>query len=399
MSMFNIGLSGLKSTQSALEVTSNNIANSATAGFKSGSTHFSAVYNGSQQGGVNVSSMKESFAKTGDDVKTGNALDLAIRGKGFYVISENGQDAYTQAGQFSLNKEQEFITATGSKLQGYGVDEKGILLTDGLTDLKISDSSLPAKATTKIDFSLNLSSASKTITSAFDPKDGSTYNYSRSTEIFDSLGNSHNLTQYFVHTGSNQWTAHYYVDNAPVPDPSSQDLTFDGAGKITSPSPAKFSLKPVTVASGANAIELEMNLTGTTQYGSGFTMYGNESDGYSAGQYAGVQIDEEGKIFAMFTNGESKVQGQIVLADFANVDGLEPAGNTSWRATSSSGAALLDTPGGKKLGAIQSGVYIGSNVDISEELVDLMSFQQTYQANAKTISSADEMMQILFNAT
>lgn len=405
MSMFKIGLSGLQSTQSALQVTSNNIANSATAGFKSGSSRFSAVYSGGQQGGVNVTGMKENFSKTGDAVKTNNALDLAIQGKGFYIISQQGQTAYTQAGQFEFNSDKQFITPTGAKLQGYGVDENGQLMTDGLTDLQLTDSNLPAAATTKVDFSLNLSSASKTITATFDPADGSTYNYSRSTEVFDSLGNSHNLTQYFVHTGSNQWTAHYYVDNAPVPDPNkpgsnlSQALTFDGSGKLTSPSPAKVALQPSVAAGGADAMKIELDLAGSTQYGNGFTMYNNDANGYTAGQYAGVKIDEEGKIFAMFSNGETKIQGQIVLADFANVDGLEPAGNTSWYASSGSGEPLLDTPGGNKLGSIKSGVYIGSNVDISEELVDLMSFQQNYQANAKTISSADEMMQILFSAT
>jgi flagellar hook protein FlgE len=398
MSMFNIGLSGLKTTQKALEVTSHNIANSSTAGFKSGSAEFASVYNGGQRGGVDVSDIKENFTREGGVVNTGSALDLAITGKGFFVVSENGRMAYTQAGRFDLDKDQNIINASGNRLQGYGIDADGNLVPGILTDLKIEAANIPAEASTEVAFSLNLSSASDVLpAAAFDPAVGNSYNYSQSSEIFDSLGNSHTLTQYFVHTGPNTWDTHYFVDGVDLATPST--LTFDGSGALVTPAaPATVALahNPTT---GADPMNFGVNLTNSTQFGSGFNIYQNDADGFTAGEFSGVAVAETGEVFATFTNGETKLQGQVVLANFANVNGLETGNKTVWYATNESGAALYGTPDAGSFGALLSGAYVGSNVDISEQLVDLMAFQQNYQANAKTISSADEMMQILFSAT
>ncbi|HJS15967.1 MAG TPA: flagellar hook-basal body complex protein, partial [Rheinheimera sp.] len=164
MSMFSIGLSGLSSTQKALEVTSNNIANAGTAGYKTTSTEFSALYSGGQRSGVNVSATSENFEKAGNIVGTGQSLDLAITGKGFFIISENGRLAYTQAGQFKMDgSDRSIITNNGDKLQGYGIDEQGNLVPGLLTDLKIEAGNIPAKASTNINFSLNLNSGSDVI--------------------------------------------------------------------------------------------------------------------------------------------------------------------------------------------------------------------------------------------
>jgi len=400
MSMLNIGLSGLKTTQTALEVTSNNIANSSTAGFRSTETEFASVYNGAERSGVAVSDMRDSFDVAGEVVNTGSALDLALNGGGFFVVEEaNGQRAFTYAGQFQLDSEQRIVNASGQRLQGYAVDETGNLINGVLTDLKVSAANIPAKQTENIDFALNLNSASDVITTTFDPTDGSSYNYSQSTEIFDSLGNSHTLTQYFVHTGSNEWKAHYYVDGNAI-TPATKDLKFGADGKLTTPvAPATISLSfDPSATTGATPMTFDVNMTDTSQYGSGFSMYVNDADGYTAGEFSGISIDTDGSVNATFTNGENLLQGQVVLADFSNLDGLESGNNTVWYETSESGAALYGAPGEGRFGQLQSGAYIGSNVDISEELVDLVSFQQNYQANAQTISSADEMMQILFNA-
>ncbi|WP_273021459.1 flagellar hook protein FlgE [Rheinheimera sp.] len=398
MSMFNIGLSGLKTTQKALEVTSHNIANSGTAGFKSGSAEFAAVYNGGQRGGVDVSDIKENFSREGGVVSTGSALDLAITGKGFFVVSENGRMAYTQAGRFELDKDQNIINSSGNRLQGYGIDAQGNLVPGVLTDLKIEAANIPAEASTEVAFSLNLSSASDVLPAAgFDPAVGSSYNYSQSSEIFDSLGNSHTLTQYFIHTGPNTWETRYFVDGADLATPST--LTFDPSGQLLTPATPSTVALSYTPTTGAAVMNFGVNLTNSTQFGSGFNIYENDADGYTAGEFAGVAIAETGEVFATFTNGETKLQGQVVLANFANVNGLETGNKTVWYATNESGAALYGTPDAGSFGALLSGAYVGSNVDISEQLVDLMAFQQNYQANAKTISSADEMMQILFSAT
>lgn len=449
MSMFSIGLSGLSSTQKALEVTSNNIANAGTAGYKTTSTEFSALYSGGQRSGVNVSATSENFEKAGNLVGTGQSLDLAITGKGFFIISENGRLAYTQAGQFKMDgSDRSIITNNGDKLQGYGIDEQGNLVPGLLTDLKIEAGNIPAKASSNINFSLNLNSGSDVIPLPtqvivppataivpFDPKDGTAFSYSQSSEVFDSLGNSHTLTQYFNHAGANQWDVTYYMDGKPldaaafglaagtneiVAKDSEGNLdtahvvrmTFDGKGQlmpldgstppldnnVTDPANKRelnFSFAP---GNGAEALNIKLDLVKSTQFGSAFGLYENKADGYTSGEFSGVAVAENGEVYATFSNGEVKLQGQIALANFANPQGLETANNTTWYASQKSGEALIGTPSEGSFGAILAGSYMGSNVDISKQLVDLMSFQQSYQANAKTISTADEMMQVLFNA-
>lgn len=442
MSMFNIGLSGLKSTQTGLEVTSNNIANSGTAGYKNNTAEFAAVYNGSQRGGVKVANIKEDFVTGGEIVRTGNALDIAIDGQGFFAISENGRTAYTQAGQFQLDNDLNIVNANGGKLQGFGVSQVDggdpTIVPGVLTDLKIEASNIEAQASTNINFNGNLSSSSDVIAyptapAVFDPKDGSQYNFSQSTEVFDSLGNSHVMTQYFNHTGSNEWQAMFFLDGKPLTqgqlsalgattgsqaiddgaggsiNAGTITLNFDTDGKMVPFSGDLTAVDlevPITstpgnaeITSGAAALNIALKFDGTTQFGSSFSVNENDANGYTSGAFSGVKVEDDGRVFATFTNGESKLQGQVVLASFANVDGLEQGSNTVWYQTEESGSALYGEPESGSLGKLLSGSFMGSNVDISEQLVGLMSFQQNYQANAKTISSADEMMQILFSNT
>ncbi|WP_064663403.1 flagellar hook protein FlgE [Pseudoalteromonas sp. MQS005] len=442
MSMFNIGLSGLKSTQTGLEVTSNNIANSGTAGYKNNTAEFAAVYNGSQRGGVKVANVKEDFVTGGEIVRTGNALDIAIDGQGFFAISENGRTAYTQAGQFQLDNDLNIVNANGGKLQGFGVSQVDggdpTIVPGVLTDLKIEASNIEAQASTNINFNGNLSSSSDVIAyptapAVFDPKDGSQYNFSQSTEVFDSLGNSHVMTQYFNHTGSNEWQAMFFLDGKPLTqgqlsalgattgsqaiddgaggsiNAGTITLNFDTDGQMVPFSGDLTAVDlevPITstpgnaeITSGAAALNIALKFDGTTQFGSSFGVNENDANGYTSGAFSGVKVEDDGRVFATFTNGESKLQGQVVLASFANVDGLEQGSNTVWYQTEESGSALYGEPESGSLGKLLSGSFMGSNVDISEQLVGLMSFQQNYQANAKTISSADEMMQILFSNT
>ena len=442
MSMFNIGLSGLKSTQTGLEVTSNNIANSGTAGYKNNTAEFAAVYNGSQRGGVKVANVKEDFVTGGEIVRTGNALDIAIDGQGFFAISENGRTAYTQAGQFQLDNDLNIVNANGGKLQGFGVSQVDggdpTIVPGVLTDLKIEASNIEAQASTNINFNGNLSSSSDVIAyptapAVFDPKDGSQYNFSQSTEVFDSLGNSHVMTQYFNHTGSNEWQAMFFLDGKPLTqaqlsalgattgtqaiddgaggsiNAGTITLNFDTDGQMVPFSGDLTAVDlevPITstpgnaeITSGAATLNIALKFDGTTQFGSSFSVNENDANGYTSGAFSGVKVEDDGRVFATFTNGESKLQGQVVLASFANVDGLEQGSNTVWYQTEESGSALYGEPESGSLGKLLSGSFMGSNVDISEQLVGLMSFQQNYQANAKTISSADEMMQILFSNT
>ncbi|WP_334021400.1 flagellar hook protein FlgE [Alteromonas sp. S015] len=402
MSMLSIGLSGLQSTQSALEVTSNNIANASTSGFKEVTTQFASVYSGGQRGGVSVADLNENFNVAGELVSTGSALDVAISGNGFYVVDEGaGQLAYTQAGQFELDANLNIVNAFGNQLQGYSVDENGNVITGVLDGLSLNSSNIPADPTDEVAFALNVDSSSPEITIAFDPTDGGSYNYSQSTQVYDSLGNSHTLTQYYVHSGTNTWDVHYYFNGGALGATETLNFNPDGSLNTAVPGvvpPINITIPAATVDTGANDINLSIDMTDTTQFGSGFSLYRNDADGYTAGEFAGISIEKDGSVLATFTNGETLLQGQIVLATFANLNGLENANNTSWYATAESGDALYGTPEEGNFGELLAGAYVGSNVNISEQLVDLLAFQQSYQANARTVSSADEMMQVLFNA-
>lgn len=395
---FSIGLSGLRATNQDLGTISQNIANVSTAGFKSGRSEFASIYSGGQPGGVEVARVSQNFEKDGDKVYTGRALDLAISGGGFFITSLNGQTAYTRAGTFNKDLDNYIVASNGMRLQGYPANANGQLLTGVVQDLRISTASLPARASTQVELIANLKADAATINTAapgytFDPLDATSYNYSQSGKIYDSLGAEHVLTQYYVKTGSNQWDVHYTLDGAAVG--ATETMTFDAAGKLTAPTGnITLNLTPA----GANPIALAINPSQVSQYAGAFSFTRNQSDGYSAGDLAGVRVEENGNVYAVFTNGQDQLQGQVVMANFANPDGLRQGNNTSWYQSFASGQPVIGEPGTGTLGKLTAGSYEGSNVELSDELVNLMTAQRNYQANSKSISAADKMTQVLFNA-
>ena len=401
---FSIGLSGLRAVSEELNVISHNIANVNTAGFKAGRAEFAALYSGGQAGGVEMNNVSQNFDRNGDVVTSGRALDLAISGSGFFVLSDSkGQVAYSRAGMFQKDADNRIVASNGMALQGYGVNADGQLVPGVIGDLKVTAANVPAKASTKVDFVANLKAdASKVDTTApgytFDPNDASSYNFSQSGKLFDSLGVEHTLTHYFVKTGDNTWRTHYYVDGKPVQSGGAdqvQDLVFKADGSLQSPTGnVTLNLSPA----GANPMAVELNVSGLSQYASDFNVSRNQSDGYTAGDMTGVRIEQDGSLMAVFSNGQSLLQGQIVMANFANASGLQQGDNTTWTQTFSSGQPTLGVPGTGTLGSLTSGSYEGSNVDLTGELVNLMTAQRNYQANAKSISAADKMTQVLFNS-
>ena len=401
---FSIGLSGLRAVSEELNVISHNIANVNTAGFKAGRAEFAALYSGGQAGGVEMNNVSQNFDRNGDVVTSGRALDLAISGSGFFVLSDSkGQVAYSRAGMFQKDADNRIVASNGMALQGYGVNADGQLVPGVIGDLKVTAANVPAKASTKVDFVANLKAdASKVDTTAagytFDPNDASSYNFSQSGKLFDSLGVEHTLTHYFVKTGDNTWRTHYYVDGKPVQSGGAdqvQDLVFKADGSLQSPTGnVTLNLSPA----GANPMAVELNVSGLSQYASDFNVSRNQSDGYTAGDMTGVRIEQDGSLMAVFSNGQSLLQGQIVMANFANASGLQQGDSTTWTQTFSSGQPTLGVPGTGTLGSLTSGSYEGSNVDLTGELVNLMTAQRNYQANAKSISAADKMTQVLFNS-
>lgn len=398
MSMYSIGMSGLLATSDALDTVSNNIANASTSGFKSSSTSFSAIYSGGQAGGVESSTVTQSFSSDGSLVESGSDLDLAISGSGFFVIS-NGQDtAYTRAGNFSVDSDNMVLASNGWSLQGYTVNANGELEEGQVTDLQITTTTLAAEASTTLELEANLNSSSTTITDSFDIDDSNTYNYSATSTLYDSLGSEHTLSQYYVKTGDNSWSVYYSVDGTQLTDSSgaavTTALTFNEDGTLASPTTAT---SLTFSADGADDVTISVDYGEFTQYSMDSTTTTNEADGYTAGTLSDVYFDDEGYLYATYSNGETLLQGQVVLATFVNVDGLEQGDGTIWYATKDSGNAVLSTAGDGIAGTLTVGSYEDSNVDITEELVDLMALQRNYQANSKVLSTADELSSVLFN--
>ncbi|MDZ7277339.1 flagellar hook protein FlgE [Pantoea eucrina] len=393
---FPIATSGLNAVTKQLGAISNNIANGGTVGYKSMRAEFSSLYAGGQPLGVGVNSISQSITQNGGITTTGRGLDLAIAGSGFFMLQDtDGSISYSRAGYMSLDSTGFLMNNQGKRLQGYGVDANGQLQTGVVGDLRINAGNLPAKATDSLSFVSNLDAKSTLpATSPFDKNDSTSYNNTYTSKVYDSLGREHTLEQYFVKTADNQWEAHYFVDgNAATP--ASQPLTFNTAGALTSPTGA------TTIGAaigGANALSVALDYTGSSQFGSPFNVAKNAPNGYAAGEKNGEQIDDDGKIYATYSNGERLLQGQLVLANFSNPNGLDSQDGTAWSANSASGQPILGVPKSGLNGSIKANALEESNVEMTAELVSLMSAQRNYQANTKVISTNDAMMNALFQA-
>ncbi|WP_163934420.1 flagellar hook protein FlgE [Paraferrimonas sp. SM1919] len=394
---YNIALSGLRATSQDLGTISHNIANVSTAGFKAGRGEFASIYSGGQAGGVEYANVSQNFDRDGDMINTGRALDLGISGNGFFMTKSAGQTTYTRSGFFQQDRNNFIVDNNGKKLQGYQVDANGQLNTGAVTDLKISAASLPAKASENLELGMNLDARLVQVdraTVAFDPADPSSFNASSSAKIYDSLGNEHVMTQYFTKTAPNTWEVQTHVNGATVGAPHT--LSFDTSGNLSAGQIYNFTgIDPQT---GADLMNLNIDFTSSTQYAAEFNVNKSIEDGYTSGELAGVRVEDDGSIFAVYTNGQDRMQGQVALANFPNTQGLRQVGQTSWEASFASGSPLVGTPDSGTLGSLVGGAYEGSNVDLTGELVSLMSAQRNYQANAKTISTADQLTKALFNA-
>lgn len=394
---FSIATSGLNAITQQLGAISNNIANSGTVGFKSGRAEFSALYAQSQPLGVGVTGVTQSITRGGNIVASSSALDLAISGNGFFVVRDStGTTSYTRAGYFGTDKDGNLVNNLGMNLQGYPVDGQGNLQVGTVGNLSIKSGSIPAKATGNIGFVANFDANAKTpLTTPFSPADETSYNNTYTTQVFDSLGREHSLTQYFVKTSDNNWTVHYRMDGQDIVQPNQMNVVFDTNGTLLQPNGAQALTVPVN---GANGLSMDINYAGATQYGSDFSVSRNQGDGYASGERTGQQVDEKGNVYATFSNGERMLQGQLILANFANPNGLQSQDGTTWAQTGASGTPLVGAPGSGLLGFIKSSALEESNVDLTAELVGLMTAQRNYQANTKVISTNDQMMNALMQA-
>jgi flagellar hook protein FlgE len=392
---FDIALSGIQAINEQLNTVSNNIANAATYGFKAGRANFASVMAGTQPNGVEIGSVTQNIGQNGSTQTTGRALDAAIDGRGFFVsVNNQGTTQYSRVGIFSTDAKGVLVDSNGNKVQGYGPTKNGALGAMG--DVQVPTGQIPAVATTGVSYVGNLSADWNVPATAFDSTDSTSYNMVKQSLAYDSLGTQHTVSQYFVKTGTGAVDVYYGVDGA-APDTAANpkvSLTFDTGGQLTGTTSGTVAF----TGTGATASSVKIDYTGTTYFAGEANTTTNRSDGYASGAFVGLTMSPDGSLVAKYSNDQSQVVGTIALATFANEGALSPISETSWVANAESGAALTDPPGVGLSGKLATGALEGSNVDITSELVGLMTSQRNYQANSKVLTTESQMMQALMQA-
>ena len=501
---FQQGLSGLNAAAKSLDVIGNNIANASTVGFKGSQTQFADVYANSLSGagnqagmGVKVAQIAQQFLQ-GNVESSANPLDIAINGGGFFRTDASGAVQYSRNGQFSLDKGGFIVNAGGAKLTGYPADAAGNILASSPVPLKINNADLTPVATSQIDVSLNLDSRSLAPAGSttpfapipFDTSVPTSYNKQSVIDVYDSLGNSHVMSTFYVKSSTpNTWNTYMAMDGneitglsvaaavqndaaaqaaltatayaaaagsavtgavASVPPTlaltaaqasavaaaataagalagathASVDAAMAGAAvkpsgtlvfasngvldevatasamaALTPPQTLPLTIAlPVFPATGANSsISATMSFTGSTQYGAATNEKTARQNGYTAGRLSNFSAGADGVILGQYSNGQSHALGQIALANFAAPTGLTSLGNNAWGETSASGAPLVGVPNSGSLGVLLASSVENSNVDLTAELVNMITAQRGYQANAQTIKTQDQVLQTLVN--
>jgi len=401
---FRIALSGLNAAQADLNVTANNIANTATTGFKGSRTEFADLFAVSLQGtsnnasgnGVRVAAVAQQFAQ-GNIEFTDSNLDMAVSGQGMFIVSDGGALAYTRAGAFQMDHDGYVVNTQGQRLQVYPPIAGGGFNTGGLGDLRLLTTDSPPQATCNVEYILNLpSGAAQPPVTPFDPADPNSFNQATSLTLFDSLGATHTGTLYFVKTATaNQWTAQLAIDGTQVGAP--QTLQYSNTGLLTAPVGGQLPFPAYTPTTGAAPMTVTVDLAQSTQYGGNFAVNSVTQDGYTTGRLIGMDVSDTGIVQARFTNGNSTPLGQIAIANFANPQGLQQLGNTQWAETFASGQALRGQAGNSGFGLVQSGALEAANVDVTEQLVNMITAQRNFQANAQMIQTADQITQTIIN--
>ena len=426
---FLTALSGLASAKTAIAITSNNISNTETPGFKSSFARYGDIFSGASKAGgfkmetgassvgsgVNVQKIDQKFLQ-GNIGKTGNELDLAINGQGFFQVKDtDGTVLYTRVGALSVSREGDVLTATGQKLMAFTADANG-QITSFVDELKFSrDSALPSQ-TSQVTVSANLDAAAEVPpqialngNDTFDKNNPDTYNFATSVTLYDSQGIPHLASVYFTkdQNDPSQWHQRMLFgdDLIQVEDPLNAGATldyatfqFDTNGRLTdingnTNNQAIYSISAAMIDTGAGDLDpLTLNFGSVTQYGNPFNINEINQNGFSTGSMAGIEITESGLIGIRFNNGESRTLGQLALANFNNPNGLKQLGDGLFMETSASGSAITGIVANGDFGSIKSGGLEGSNVELAEELVALITAQRSYQANAQVISTWDELL-------
>ena len=412
----NTELMGINAAQSSIDTIGNNIANMNTEGFKGSTMEFADLIGTSLEGtsgntltpgqGVVASDLSQLFTE-GTISQTGNPLDLAINGQGFFQEQTDQGIMFTRAGSFQVDTNGYLVDPSGNKLMGYTTAGSGAAL-GAVGDLQVSRSTLPATATTTLGLNVNLPTTDSAIASgtAFNPSSASTYDESTATTIYDSVGTGYTLTSYFTRVSGSgtpdKWKVDWQLTNpttgAAIASGTGPTLTFNTAGTLTgTTSGAGTKVSVATLPDGASALNIGYSFTGTSLSSNTFGVNSIANNGNAPGTFTGIQINSNGQIVGQYSNGQTKAFGTIALANFENPQGLTPMTGTFWQQTLASGPALLAAPNTQGLGTLQSGALEGSNVDLSTQLVNLIVAQQAFQANAQAISYEQQNIQHLLN--
>lgn len=415
---FYTSLTGLQAAQTDLSVISHNLANVATNGFKKSRSEFADVIASNVStsptsmvgSGVTVKGNVQQFGQ-GSFIQSTNVLDLAISGDGFFAVKANPESAkvnFTRNGGFSVDANHNVVDSNGGYLQVYPVDGSGAVVASGLdstVSLNLPATNGVAVPTANVKYTLNLSSsAGIPTTSTFNRFDPSSYNNSTSSTVYDGNGNAVTMTTYFRRetvpdaAGNTTWTAHSFIGDQALQSGGSGavTMTFNSAGQLTSGSSTTFDPVTPAGASVAQTVKLAFN-SGTTQVASPFNVSVRSQDGSAVGQLEGVTIDEGGLVKASYSNGSIANLGKVAVVNFTNPAGLRQEGASYWSATGLSGAAMAGSAGQNGLGSLMTGTIERSNVDITEELVNLIAAQRNFQANSKALDTANQISQTIFN--
>ncbi|TPG64799.1 flagellar hook protein FlgE [Ewingella americana] len=412
---FSQAVSGLNAASSNLDVIGNNIANSATSGFKSATASFADMFAGSQTGmGVKVAAITQDFSD-GTTTTTNRSLDVALSGNGFFRMTDaNGGVFYSRNGQLSLDENRNLVNSQGLSVTGYPATGTPPTIAQGAQPvaLNIPNTMMIAKATTTGTMAANLNSTDKTpATATFSSSDPTSYNYVNTITTYDSLGNSHDNNVYFVKsaTVANSWDV--YSQDSSVTGSTAGKIgslnfstsgtlvsTADAAGVVTTPA-TTLALPMNTSTNGAATPQtVALSFQGSIQQNTGSNSIGTlKQDGYAAGQMTGYQINDDGTIAGVYSNRQTQLLGQVVLSNFSNPEGLKSEGDNVWSSTQSSGQPITGIAGTGGFGSMTSGALEASNVDLSKELVNMIVAQRNYQSNAQTIKTQDSILNTLVN--
>ncbi len=429
---FYTSLSGLNAAQTNLNVTSNNIANVGTVGFKGSRAEFGDLISSSPLQsatsvigqGTKLKSVSQEFSQ-GSEETTSQTLDMMLSGGGFFVTKSTGtgaQVSYTRNGSFRPLGNGDVVDSNGNNVQVLPVDPLGNVTATGLgalQSLHIPATNGSPKATSQMDLSMTFPSdadipANRTqyaapAAYAFDPKDPNSYNNATSMTVYDSAGNAIPATIYYVRetapaaggAGTSDWTAHMYVGDKevfPGATATPLKLTFDANGVMTAPAPSNVAYGSVLPTGAVAPMTIGVDYGSATKQGAfAFSAVSSFQNGSTTGKFSTLAIDEKGLVTASYSDGSTIALGKIAVANFNNPSGLHQVGNTTWTASGTSGDPQIGEAGTDGRGTVASGELEMSNVDLTSELVNLISAQRDFQANAKAIDTDKQMLSSILN--